>query len=371
MDGKGPSGYKVDLSRMQMIGLQYTWYGAGFVDYMMRGPEGNWIFAHRIRNNNVNDEAYMRSGNLPVRYELTVEGRAAVTALSSSILATDTTISVSDPTTYFPTAGTLLIDNELISYTGTTTTSFTGLTRAAPLTYIVNDTSRTFTGQSASTHLAGTSVNLISCTATPTLTHWGSSFLTDGQFDEERGYYFNYSNTSINLGASNLTSTNNLTSAVAFSIRLSPSVSNGLVGDIGIKELMNRAQLLLQKLEVTSNVNVQTVGYLNPTGMTFNPAMWQPVNNTINGAQPSFVQYYPGNLSTTMPQPGERIFQTIVQGANQNNLDLTSLKEMSNSILSGQQAFPDGPDILTVQVTNLTSGPANVQVNLFWAEAQA
>jgi hypothetical protein len=363
MDGKGPSGYKVDLSRMQMIGLQYTWYGAGFVDYMMRGPDGNWIFAHRIRNNNVNDEAYMRSGNLPVRYELTVENRAAVTALSSSILATDTTISVSDPTTYFPTAGTLLIDNELISYTGTTATSFTGLTRAAPLTYVVNDISRTFTGQAASTHLAGTSVNLISCTATPTLTHWGSSFLTDGQFDTERGYYFNYSNVSINLGGS--------ASAVAFSIRLSPSVTNGLIGDIGVKELMNRAQLLLQKLEVTSNVNVQTIGYLNPTGMTFNPAAWQPVNNSINGSQPSFVQYYPGNLSTTMPQPGERIFQTIVQGANQNNLDLTALKEMSNSILSGQQAFPDGPDILTVQVTNLTSGPANVQVNLFWAEAQA
>jgi hypothetical protein len=72
-----------------------------------------------------------------------------------------------------------------------------------------------------------------------------------------------------------------------------------------------------------------------------------------------------------MPQPGERIFQTIVQGNNQNNLDLTALKEMSNSILSGQQAFPDGPDVLTIQVTNLTSGPANVQVNLFWAEAQA
>jgi GDP-L-fucose synthase len=39
---------------MQMLGIQYTWYGAGFVDYMIRGSDGNWVFAHRIKNNNVN-----------------------------------------------------------------------------------------------------------------------------------------------------------------------------------------------------------------------------------------------------------------------------------------------------------------------------
>ena len=364
LDGNGPSGYKVDLSRMQMIGIQYTWYGAGFIDFMMRGPEGNWIYAHRIKNNNVNDEAYMRSGNLPVRYELSVECSPAVSALTTNIGSADTAISVVDPTNYFPSSGTLLVDNELISYTGISGSTFTGITRAAPLPYIINDTPRIFTGQASTTHLAGTSVNLISCTATPTLTHWGSSFITDGQFDNERGYYFNYSNTSIVLGAS--------ATACAFAVRLSPSVNNGFTGDIGSKELLNRSQLLLQKLEVTSNVNVQTIGYLNPNGIIFNPSLWQPVNNYGNGAQPSLVQYYPGNLITTVPLPGERILQTIVQGANQNNLDLTNLKEMSNSILSGNQPFPDGPDVLVIQVTNLsTTGPASIQVNLFWSEAQA
>jgi hypothetical protein len=364
IDGNGPSGYKVDLSRMQMIGIQYTWYGAGFIDFMMRGPDGNWIYAHRIKNNNVNDEAYMRSGNLPVRYELAVECSTAVSALTTNIGSADTAISVVDPTNYFPSSGTLLIDNELISYTGISGSTFTGITRAAPLPYIINDTPRIFSGQANTTHLAGTSVNLISCTATPTLTHWGSSFITDGQFDNERGYYFNYSNTAIFLNASG--------TACAFAVRLAPSVTNGFTGDIGSKELLNRSQLLLQKLEVTSNVNVQTIGYLNPGGITFNPSSWQPVNNLGNGSQPSLVQYYPGNLITTIPVPGERIFQTIVQGANQNNLDLTNLKEMSNSILSGNQPFPDGPDVLVIQVANLsTTGPANLQVNLFWSEAQA
>jgi hypothetical protein len=107
LDGKGPSGFKVDLSRMQMIGIQYTWYGAGFIDYMMRGPDGNWLYAHRIRNNNVNDEAYMRSGNLPVRYELTVENRNAVTSLATDLTSTSAStdvIKVNDATTYFPRA---------------------------------------------------------------------------------------------------------------------------------------------------------------------------------------------------------------------------------------------------------------------------
>jgi len=380
MDGKGPSGYKVDLTRMQMIGIQYTWYGAGFIDYMMRGPDGNWIYAHRIRNNNVNDEAYMRSGNLPVRYELTVETRAAVTSLAapvSNLLGTSSTmdtITVSDPTTYFPPSGTLLIDSELINYSNLAPYGFFGLTRAYPLTYIVNDAPRTFTGSANTSHQTGTSVNLVSCSATPTLTHWGSSFLTDGQFDVERGYYFNYSNVTVNLnaygGGTNPAAGSN---ACAFAIRLAPSVTNGLVGDVGQKELLNRAQLLLQKLEVTSPVNVQTVGFLNPTGVQFLSNNWVNVNTPLNGTQPSFVQYYPGNLISGVPQPGERIFSTIVQANNQNNLDLSALKEMSNSVIGGNQNFPDGPDTLVIFCQNLsTSGGSNVvQVNLFWSEAQA
>ena len=76
LDGTGPSGYKFDPTKMQMIGLQYTWYGAGFVDFMMRGGDGNWVYAHRYKQNNINDEAYMRTGNMPVRYELINESSA-------------------------------------------------------------------------------------------------------------------------------------------------------------------------------------------------------------------------------------------------------------------------------------------------------
>ena len=365
IDGTGPSGFRADLTKMQMIGIQYTWYGAGFVDFMMRGADGNWVYAHRYRNNNVNDEAYMRTGNMPVRYELANECQSAVTSLTSDITAATTTLTVNDPTTYFPTAGTLMIDNELVSYTGKTANTFTGCVRPATLGYNISDTAQTFYGQPASTHLANTTVSLISQTCTPSLTHWGSALLMDGNFDSDRGYFFNYANTNITLSTSNQT--------VAFLIRLAPSVSNGVVGDIGSRDLLNRAQLLLQKLEVTSNVNVNTTGILNPTNLNINSANWTAINAAANGSQPSFAQIYTGISGT--PQPGERIFSTIVQANNQNNLDLSGLKEMTNAVIGGNQTFPDGPDVLCITLQNLAANPAvtpaGVQVNLFWSEAQA
>jgi hypothetical protein len=362
LDGNGPSGFKVDLSKMQMTGIQYTWYGAGFIDFMMRGPDGNWVYAHRIKNNNVNDESYMRTGNMPVRYELVNECQSAVGTLATALTAGQTTIPINEFTTYFPPAGTLMIDQELITYSSKTANTFNVLARGTSLNYNVNDIFRVFTGQAASTHLAGTTVSLVSVTCTPSLTHWGSAFLMDGNFDQDRGYFFNYANTSVTVASGSV--------VPAFAIRLAPSVSNGVIGDIGSRDLLNRAQMLLQKLEVTSANTVTTIGYLNASNVTFNTSSWTSVNS--QGGQPSFAQIYPGNLITTIPQPGERIFQTIVQGNNQNNLDLSALKEMTNAVIGGNQPFPDGPDVLTILVQNNTSGPSGpVQVNLFWSEAQA
>jgi len=363
LDGSGASGFRIDLTKMQMIGLQYSWYGAGFVDFMVRGADGNWVYAHRMRNNNINDEAYMRSGNLPVRYELVNECQSAQTSLSTDITSGATTIAVNETTTYFPNSGTLSIDNELISYSSKTSNTFTVSQRASALNYNVNDQVFAFTGQAASQHLSNTSVSLASVTCTPSLTHWGSALLMDGNFDSDRGYFFNFSNTATTVAAS-VGST-----SIAFLIRLCPSVSNGIVGDIGNRELLNRAQLLLQKLEVTSTQSVNVTGILNPTGLTIDSSRWVNINSVANGSQPSFAQIYTGAAGTA--GPGERIFSTIVQKDNQNNLDLSALKEMANSVIGGNQTFPDGPDVLAILVTNLTAIAIAPQVNLFWTEAQA
>jgi hypothetical protein len=242
-NGSGPSGYNLDPTKMQMIGIQHTWYGAGFIDFMLRGPNGDYIYVHRFRNSNVNTEAYMRTGNQPVRYEVINEDAKGRT--TDSMTASQTTIPLSiDDAYWFPNSGTVLIDNELIRYTGNSGTALTGCTRAATLTQFTAGSQRGFSGAAASTHDAGRGVVLVSNTISPNISHWGSAFMIDGQFDSDRGYIFNYAATGISASVDKITS---------FLIRLAPSVSNAQIGDLGEKELLNRAQLLLNAISITSD----------------------------------------------------------------------------------------------------------------------
>ena len=290
MDGTGPSGYNFDPAKMQMIGIEYSWYGAGFIDYMVRGADGNFVYGHRIRNSNVNTEAYMRSGNLPVRYEITNEGQNG--KLKADIDATQTSIPL-ETVDFFPTSGTVYIDNELISFTGTdsATNSITGCTRQATLTNFQAGAARSYTAGTAAAHDARTGVILISNTTTPLISHWGSAFITDGGFDEDRGYIFSYTEQALTV--TNVRQT-------AFMIRLAPSVSNAIIGDLGDRELLNRAQLLLSSLEVTSEANatgsIVIEGILNPQNYPTNPALisWTGLSGLAQGGQPSFAQIASG-----------------------------------------------------------------------------
>ena len=290
LDGTGPSGYDIDIAKMQMIGIQYSWYGAGFIDYMLRGSDGNFVFAHRMRNSNVNTEAFMRSGNLPVRYEVTNEGPPG--KLAAAMDASQTTLELLDGS-FFPEYGTVYIDNEIISFTGRSSNHLTGLTRGGTLTNFQAGAERTYSAGPAIQHDKGTGVILISQTITPLISHWGSAFITDGGFDEDRGYIFSYAETGVEVSTTRQT---------AFMIRLSPSVSNAIIGDLGERELLNRAQLLLQSLEVTSDGtdNTDTLikggivieGVLNPQNYPLNPndVGWGGLSGVAQGGQPSFAQ---------------------------------------------------------------------------------
>ena len=287
LDGTGPSGYDIDIAKMQMIGIQYSWYGAGFIDFMLRGSNGNFVFAHRMRNSNINTEAFMRSGNLPVRYEVTNEGPSG--KLSAAMTNSQTTLELFDGS-FFPNSGTIYIDNEIMTFTGRTDNTLTGLTRGATFTNFQAGANRTYTAAAATTHTDRTGVILISQTITPLISHWGSAFITDGGFDSDRGYIFSYAETGVEVST---------TKQTAFMIRLAPSVSNALIGDLGERELLNRAQLLLTGLEVTSESGAGGIvieGVLNPQNYPLNPndVGWSGLSNVAQGGQPSFAQVASG-----------------------------------------------------------------------------
>jgi hypothetical protein len=371
IDGTGPSGFSVDLNKMQMVGLQYTWYGAGFVDFMIRGLDGNWTYVHRLKNNNVNDEAYMRSGNLPVRYS--IENDTPVTSLTSAIDNVTTTIPVA-ALEHFPTAGTIYIDNEMIRYTGKSASTgagnLTGATRAATLTQWQAGTSTSFTAGAAASHTAGTGVIVISNTCSPTLTHWGSALIMDGGFTRDRGYIFNYQRVGMSVTTTNQT---------AFLIRLAPSVSNSQVGGLGIRDLLNRSQLLLQAVGValsggTTPGAVIVEGVLNPKN--FSSATWLPLNTEAQGGQPSLAQVATTITwsAGTFAVPGEQVFAfaapSTTTGSVNDRLDLAELKELTGAPLGGDFQYPDGSDILAINV-RLTTGTGSGHILLRWSEAQA
>jgi hypothetical protein len=153
-------------------------------------------------------------------------------------------------------------------------------------------------------------------------------------------------------------------------------VSNGIIGDIGSRDLLNRAQLLLQQLDVApfsaAGGTVNVTGILNPAGFESSTFDWVAVNSTAQGSQPSFCQVATLPATTTyIPGTGERVFSTVAQTGSMNSLNLSALKELSNAILGGNRMFPDGPDTLMIQITPLNGQLSTCVLNLYWSEAQA
>lgn len=362
IDGTGISGYNLNLNKMQMLGISFSWYGAGFIDFMCRGGDGNMILVHRMKQNNLNDEAYMRSGNSSVRYQAINE--SVIGRLATNISNSATSIELVDASR-FPSSGTVLIENECINYSSKSGNFLNGCTRGASFQQFAGGSQKTFTGGAAASHVIGngyTSVILISCTASPVINHWGSSYIMDGGFDSDRGYYFNYASLSNSVSAAG--------SETAFFLRLAPSVSNSISGSLGERDLVNRSQLLLQKLQIQSDQSVQVYGMLNPGNIDASTLTWTSVNTSTLGSQPSFAQI--STSSNTTATPGEQIFSTLGQPNGFAEIDLSNLKELSNSAIGGYSNYPDGPDVLAVVIKNLNgSTAANVSVNLFWSEAQA
>jgi hypothetical protein len=362
IDGTGISGYAVNLNKMQMLGISFSWYGAGFIDFMLRGPDGNMIPVHRMKQNNVNDEAYMRTGNSAVRYQAINESARdrLATAMNDSV----TSVVLHDASRFPATGGTVLIDNEYINYTGKTSNTLTGCTRGASFQMFVGGSNKTFSGGAAASHAVGNGFNavtLITCTCAPIVNHWGSSYIMDGGFDEDRGYFFNYAAVNQAFTASQ--------SKTVFFLRLAPSVSNSIAGAFGDRDLINRSQLLLQKLQITATQNVQVYGILNPGNIDASSLTWTSVNTAAFGSQPSFAQISTSN--TTAATPGEQNFSTLAQINGFAEIDLGKLKELTNSAIGGYSNYPDGPDVLAIVVRNLSAASATCNINLFWSEAQA
>jgi len=73
----------------------------------------------------------------------------------------------------------------------------------------------------------------------------------------------------------------------------------------------------------------------------------------------------------TWATPGETIFSFISAPSNKDSLDLSALKELTNTPLGGSGTFPNGPDTLFINVYLTQGNSIPVNLVLRWGEAQA
>ena len=431
LDGTGPSGMTVDLTKMQMFYMDYSWYGAGFIRWGMRGGNGDIVYCHKLINNNVNYEAYMRSGNLPARYESTSISHDTI--LTSSVGQSDTIINVVDTTGFSP-AGTLLLRTanqyEYVNYTGKSATTFTGLTRGkagqnnlsvgttanspvlsvtdtsnlqvsmyvtAPgvpencfISNIVTNSTVTLSQAAFATGTVNAVFSPMGLTAqtwtysattpvavehhgpfyAPAISHWGTSVIMDGRFDDDKSFVFTSGTTSgISVPVRG-------TLAIQ-SFRIAPSVSNGVVGNgLGIREIVNRMQMVLRQIDLFANGSVLVSIILNGSVSPGTPN-WTSVGGS------SLAQYINHTPGTTVTG-GEVIYgfylntTGVATQFNTTQQDLNLVRDLGTSILSGGSStlsnvdiFPNGPDMVTIIAQNIGPVVANINSRMSWTEAQA
>jgi len=70
-------------------------------------------------------------------------------------------------------------------------------------------------------------------------------------------------------------------------------------------------------------------------------------------------------------QPGETVFSFIATPGESSLLDLSSLKELTNTTLGGRGTFPNGPDVLAINVYKTGGISTQANIILRWSEAQA
>jgi hypothetical protein len=79
LDGTGPSGITLDLTKGQILVVDFQWLGTGRVR-MGFDLDGQIVYAHEFRNANLITSVWMRSPNLPVRWQIETVGAATGSA---------------------------------------------------------------------------------------------------------------------------------------------------------------------------------------------------------------------------------------------------------------------------------------------------
>jgi hypothetical protein len=390
-DGNGPSGFNLDINNIQMAYIDYSWYGAGKIRFGFKDTKGHVKYMHEFVHNNKLNEAYMRTGNVPARYESFNTG---LPTYVPSLFHWGTSVIMDggfdDDDSYLFTAS-----GNALSFTNGASNSAT--TNAAGQLYRTYDWSSrqysyylrlSFPEADASKFSNGISLytadNELNGQAVDFTDFSGSNFrvyifLQYGGKNYPAVYPTVANATAVNIGApTSGGDTVDVSSMIPLvSLRLAPSVDNNLIGAVGERDIINRMQLKLNELGISISHDARISVILN--GALSNIAYQ-------NVGSPSLSQYVAHASGDTI-QEGTTIYQFRASGGaigtngertvSSQTFDLTRLIDMGNSVLGGDGVFPNGPDIITICAsaldTTTVNGTAPFQVSsrISWSESQA
>ena len=468
-DGSGPTGYNLDLSKIQMAYMDYSWYGAGKIRFGFKTTDGQVQYVHEFVHNNNLFESYFRSGNLPARYEVVtynnptyipslfhwgtsvmMDGRfdddnaylftqnsqtlniAGTTAKSFASTGINLTTDLMTVQTHGFRSG------DLLQFESIGSNGLRGSNALHPATQIIGSNTQATLTNGARYKAFVNSANLIHLTPENATITVGATIARSGSTvtvttatphgipsSNNVGVYFIESAPGVAItnlptsyvGPVTVTTSTAFTFTVAgsftvastpipnaaigevlnftsqgntqytyflypngslnntsgpnyqplISLRLSPSVSEGLTGKLGDRDVLNRMQLRLKEIGISSTQLVDVKVLLNPRLNNLNftgvdaPSLTQIVEHTAADTVSGGVQVY--NFR------GSGGAAAGIEGTT--TVDVSSLFELSNSILGGDSIFPDGPDILTIAVARLSGNSTLTSAKLSWSEAQA
>jgi hypothetical protein len=388
-----------------MAYIDYSWYGAGKIRFGFKTKDGQVQYVHEFIHNNFKLESYFRSGNLPTRYEVvTFDTPTYIPFLfhwGTSVIMDG---QFDDDKAYLFTQ-----NSQTLQVAGTTAKSFGsravdttneritisthGFTTGDAVTYQslqangqpgVNNLNQAIVAQAAYNNavnlqnnstlfvrvvdantiaLHPTLADAVAVSGTAPNQVFGTNVIAytnnpAGQGNSQYTYYL------YPLGSSNNTSGTNYQPLL--SLRLSPSVSSGLTGKLGDRDILNRMQLAIKELAVSTTQLVDVKVLINPRLNNLNfagapvPSLTQYIQHTLNDTVSGGTQIY--NFRASGGASGSELASTV---------DLADLYDIGNSILGGDSVFPDGPDILTIAVARLTGNTTLTSAKLTWTEAQA
>ena len=401
-DGTGESGFNLNLARIQMAYMDYSWYGAGKVRFGFKNQNGDVIYCHSFVHGNYEREAYMRSGNLPARYEINNTGQPSyVPALAhwgTSVImdggfdpdeaylfnASSNNLSLSGSATLTVSARV----ETLLPYTQRINNRDRSLGYGLLLatdnsTYNSINPGLTITGAGISGAVSKLPNSTQAVPYQPYMPSITSRINGSAGTQSTRSLLLIDKQPTLVAGANSnytvtlATSSSAVTKVIPLiSIRLSPSVDNGTPGFLGERDIINRMQLILDQVGIisthTAEINLIFNGELSSNS-------WQRVN------QPSLSQLiYHTSDDTIVGGSSVSSFRaqggtgTTARSAVLTTQDLKSVSYLGNSILGGNNTYPDGPDVLTIAAT-LQEDPSSVTLTnpfvisgrVSWSESQA